>query len=126
MNIDEFNKMNELLGLPKYEPPKIDMLILTEDSELADKLLSLNIEGANITPTVKQMAGISQEIVVIISYATALLGTIRLLLDVIKAHQDKKPNKTKAVIFSREQKVDIEGVVINYKDSVEIEIRDKE
>ena len=110
----------------KYDKPKIDMLISTEDDELATLLLDLNIADVSITPLVKQDAYTMQDIVVVINYATALLGAIKLLLEIIKAHKDKKPNKTKTVIYGREHITEIQEIVVKYKESVEIEIRDED
>ncbi len=123
MEMDAFHKLNELLGFPKHEPPKIDMLVKTEDEELAAALLALNIEGVSITPAVKQDAGISQDIVIVITYATALLGAITAVLNLVKAYKDNKPNKTETVIYEREHSIGIEDIAIKYKESIHIEIR---
>ena len=123
MNIDEFNKVNEIFGFPKYEPPKFDMLVRTEDEELATALLDLNIEGVSITPTIKQDAGISQDIVIVVTYATALLNAIAAVLGVVKMYQANKPSKTKTIIYEREHSLGIEDIAIKYKESIHIEIR---
>ena len=99
------------------------MLVRTEDEELATALLDLNIEGVSITPTIKQDAGISQDIVIVVTYATALLNAIAAVLGVVKMYQANKPSKTKTIIYEREHSLGIEDIAIKYKESIHIEIR---
>jgi hypothetical protein len=102
------------------------VFIKTDDPDLQRDIEKLKLEGTEIVEPVRQTTTPSNDFIVWINLGVGLLNIVTAILNLIKAKQDKNPNKTKAIIIQREQNVNLESAVLQYKDSINIEIRHEE
>ncbi len=102
------------------------LFIKTDDPDLQREIENLKLEGTEIVEPVRQTATPSNDIIVWINLGVGLINIVTAILNLIKAKQNNKPNKTKAIIIQREQNVNLEQVLMQYKDSIKIEIRHEE
>jgi hypothetical protein len=99
------------------------IFIKTDDPDLQRDIENLKIEGTEIVEPVRQFAEPSNDFIVYINLGVGLLNIVTAILNFIKAKQNNKPQKTKAIIIQREHNVKLEQALIQYKDSINIEIR---
>jgi hypothetical protein len=102
------------------------VFIKTDDPDLQRDIENLKLEGTEIVEPVRQFAEPSSDFIVYINLGVGLLNIVTAILDFIKAKQNNNPKKAKAVIIQREQNVNLESAVLQYKDSINIEIRHEE
>jgi hypothetical protein len=102
------------------------IFIKTDDPDLRQDLENLKIEGTEIVEPVRQAYGLSNDMIVYINLGIGLINIVTAILNFIKAKQNENPHKTKAIILQREKNVNLEQVIIQYEDSINIEIRHEE
>ncbi len=102
------------------------IFIKTDDPDLRQDIKNLKINGTEIVEPVRQTAEPSNDFIVWINLGAGLLNIITAILNLIKAKQNDKPQKTKTIIIQREKNVNLEQAITQYKDSINIEIRHEE
>lgn len=101
--------------------------IRTFDRELAQEILKLKINDGIIRPGVEKAEG-SPYIIIIqyIGLAASLITFATFLFNLIKSKQKGSQEKTKTIICTQKNTVDLRELTASYEESIYIEIQEKD
>lgn len=101
-------------------------IIETFDSDISYGIWNLKTKGVDIEESLRKAEGFPSEITAYVELGATLLTFATALFELIKTKQKNKPNKTKTIIHTRKENVDLIKLIKTYEESIHIEIKEED